>query len=197
MRKLFLLAAGLLGGLVLPGFSQAQGITITPQIGVYVPGDDFESLRAGADSIRVDNEGTLALGFNVDLGFLRGSVAYASAAKLNRRGISGQDEIGEGKLLAVAGDLVLRPIPRILILQPYLLAGAGLRRADYDYDDDGISDAFPENESDFALHAGIGADIMLGPIGIAAEITDFISKNQDDEWKRHDGFGFVGVKLRL
>lgn len=197
MRKVLLFAAGLLGAFMLPSSSPAQGISITPQIGVYVPGDDFESLRAGADSVRVDNEGTLALGFNVDLGFLRGSVAYASAAKLNRRGVSGQDEIGEGKLLAVAGDLVLRPIPRILILQPYLLAGAGLRRADYDYDDDGISDAFPENESDFALHAGIGADIMLGPVGIAAEITDFISKNQDDKWKRHDGFGFVGLKLRL
>ncbi|MGQ0562233.1 MAG: hypothetical protein ACT443_10200, partial [Gemmatimonadota bacterium] len=60
-----------------------------------------------------------------------------------------------------------------------------------------LSDAFPENESDFALHAGIGADIMLGPLGVSAEITDFISKDEDDDWGRHDAFGFVGLKLRL
>lgn len=197
MRKVLLFAVVMLGAAALPGVLHAQGITVTPQIGVYVPGDDFESLRAGADSIRVDNEGTLALGLNIDLGILRGSVAYASSAKLNRRGVLGQDQIGEGKVLAVAGDLVLRPIPRLLILQPYLLAGAGLRRADYDYEDDGLSDAFPKNDSDFALHAGVGADLTLGPIGISAEITDFISKSDEDKWNRHDAFGFVGLKLRL
>ncbi|MGQ0815676.1 MAG: hypothetical protein ACT4O1_14670 [Gemmatimonadota bacterium] len=195
MRKLLWFEFFAFGAILLPKAATAQGIAITPQIGVYVPGDDFESLRAGADSVSVRKEGTLALGFNVDVGFLRGTVAYASAAKLNRGGAQG--EVGEGKLLAVAGAVVLRPIPRLLILQPYLLAGAGLRRADYDFDDDGLANAFPENDSDFALHAGIGADVMIGSIGVTAEITDFISKDDEDKWGRHDGFGFVGVKLRL
>lgn len=197
MRKFVLFGLIAAGALMLPETMHAQGITITPQIGVYVPGDDVESLRQGADSVSINKEGTLGLGLNIDFGFLRGSVAYASAAKLNRRGVTGENEIGEGKLLAVAGDVVLRPIPRLLILQPYLIAGAGLRRADYDYDSDGLTNAFPENDSDFALHAGVGADIMLGSLGISAEITDFISKNEDDKWKRHDAFGFVGLKLRL
>jgi hypothetical protein len=196
MKKYVVFGIALMGLGALPATGQAQ-VSITPQIGVYVPGDDFESLRSGADSVSVNKEGALALGLNVEFGFLRGSVAYASAAKINRRGVSGDSEVGEGKLLAVAGDVVLRPIPRLLILQPYLIAGAGLRRADYDYDTDGLSNAFPENTSDFALHAGIGADVMLGPLGVTAEITDFISKNEDDKWKRHDGFGFVGVKLKL
>jgi hypothetical protein len=194
MRKI-LFGFLVLGAVALPAETQAQGITFTPQIGVYIPGDDFESVRSGADSVRVNKEGALALGLNVDIGFLRGSIAYASAATLN--GSGSQGEVGEGKLLAAAADLVLRPIPRLLILQPYLIAGAGMRRADYDYDSDGVGNAFPENESDFALHAGIGADVKLGPIGISAEITDFISKNEDDKWKRHDAFAFVGLKLGL
>lgn len=195
MKKILLSGVAVLALAAFPGVSQAQ-IGVTPQIGFYVPGDDFDAVRAGADSIRVKNEGSLALGLNIDFGMLRGSIAYASAAKLSRTGASG-GEVGEGKLLAAAADLVLRPIPRILVLQPYLLLGGGLRRADYDYDTDALSNAFPENESDFAVHAGIGADVMLGGLGISAEITDFISKNSDDEWGRHDAFGFVGLKLKL
>lgn len=193
MRKLFLFVVTA-GGMVLsPAVSHAQ--SITPQIGVYVPGNSFESVRAGADSVSVAKEGTLALGLNLEFGWLRGSLAYASAAKLNRSGTSG--DVGTGKLLAVAGDVVLRPIPRLLVVQPYLIGGAGLRRADYDYKSDGLTNAFPKSDSDFALHAGVGADVMLGPIGVAAEITDFISKNTENKWNNHDAFGFVGVRLKF
>jgi hypothetical protein len=194
MRRTTLFVAAVAVLAAAPRIASAQGIT--PQIGVYVPGNDLDSLKAGATQVRVNKEGSLALGLNLDFGGLRASLAYASAAKLNQQGISGQSQVGEGKLLAIAGDLVLRPLPRIVV-QPYLLLGAGLRRADYDFDSDGLSNAFPENDTDFALHAGVGADLNLGPIGVAAELTDFISKDSADKWKQHDGFGFVGLKLRF
>jgi hypothetical protein len=124
-------------------------------------------------------------------------VAYASGATLNEGGVDGQDDIGEGKLLAVAGDLVLRPIPRLLIVQPYLIAGAGLRREVYSFDDDGVGDALPSDKSDFALHAGLGVDVMLGRIGLVAEVTDFITQDENDDWSQHDAFGFVGLKFRV
>lgn len=181
----------------MPRASSAQGISVTPQIGVYVPGNSVDSLRAGAQQVRVNREGTLALGVNVSMGALRGSIAYASAAKLNQSGILGQSDVGKGKLLAVAGDFVLRPIPRLIVVQPYLLVGAGLKRTDYSYESDGFSNAFPKADRDFALHAGVGADVTLGPLGLSAEITDFISRNASDKWKQHDGFGFVGLKLKL
>jgi hypothetical protein len=194
MRRLVLLGIAALGMAALPQASNAQGITITPQIGVYIPGDDLDSIEEGAQQIRIDKEGSLALGLNINFGFLRGSLAYASAATISTTGTSG-DEIGDGKVLAVAADLVLRPLPRIIV-QPYLLLGGGLRRADYSYDEEGF-DAFPEKDSDFAAHVGVGADLNLGPVGVSAEITDFISKDENDDWKRHDAFGFVGLKLRL
>ena len=177
-----------------PRHAHAQGIGITPQVGFYVPGDDLDAMRAGLDTVLVKKEGAFALGFNVTLGMLRGSVAYASGATLTQRGVSG--EVGDGSVLAIAGDVLVRPLPRFL-LQPYVLLGAGMRRENYSYDDDGLSNAFPEDDSDFALHAGLGADITLGPVAISAEITDFISKDENDDWKRHDAFGLVGLKLRL
>jgi hypothetical protein len=193
-RSLFVLAAV---SLMMPVVAQAQGIHVTPSLGVYVPASDLYTLRNEAQQITVDKEGTFALGLNVDMGMLRGSLAYASGAQVNERGVQNRDNIGEGKLLAVAGDLVLRPIPRLIIVQPYIIAGAGLRREDYSYEDDGLSNALPKEQSNFALHAGIGADIMLGRIGVVAEFSDFITQNDEDEWKQHDAFGFVGLKFRL
>ena len=197
MRKTVLLGMILVAGAALPRASHAQGITITPQIGVYVPANSLDSLQSGGQQVRVKREGTLALGLNLDLGFLRGSIAYASAAKLNQTGISGQQQVGDGKLVAAAADFVLRPLPKIIVIQPYLLAGAGFRNANYSYDTNGLSNAFPKSDRDFALHAGVGADLSLGPIGVSAEITDFITQDSADKWKQHDGFGMVGLRVKL
>jgi hypothetical protein len=194
--KRYLFVLGVLA--LVPGALQAQGISVTPMAGVYIPASDLYEIRDDAEQIfEVDKEGTFALGLNVELGWLRGSVAYASGATLNEGGVAGQDEIGEGKLLAVAGDLVLRPIPRLLIVQPYLIAGAGLRREDFSFEDDGVGNALPSDKSDFALHAGLGVDVMLGRLGIVAEVTDFITQDEEDDWSQHDAFGFVGLKFRV
>ena len=182
--------------LAIPAAANAQGIQVTPLAGVYIPASDLYALRDEAQQVSVEKEGTFALGFNVELGMLRGSVAYASGAQINQRGVTNRDNVGEGKLLAIAGDIVLRPIPRFIV-QPYVLAGAGLRREDYSYEDDGVANALPEDQSDFAFHAGVGLDLMLGRIGVVAEVTDFITKNEADEYKQHDAFGFVGLKLRV
>ena len=193
MRKFFVFMATAAGLAVIPAAAHAQ--TITPQIGVYIPGNSVDSLRTAAKTVRVQREGTLALGLNIDLGVLRGSIAYATAAKLNDK-TSTNTDVGKGKLIAAAADLVIRPIPRLIVIQPYLLAGAGVRRADYSYDTSGF-DAFPKNDTDLALHAGVGADIMLGPVGVSAEVTDFISKDTADKWKQHDAFGFAGLRLKF
>ncbi|HET9440367.1 MAG TPA: outer membrane beta-barrel protein [Longimicrobiales bacterium] len=196
MKRSMLVLSAL--ALLAPAMVHAQGISVTPMAGVYIPASDLYEIRDDAEQIfTVDKEGAFALGLNVELGMLRGSIAYATGAQLNERGVTNQENIGEGKLLAVAGDLVLRPIPRLIIVQPYLIAGAGLRREDYSYEDDGLAAALPEDKSDFALHAGIGADVMLGRLGVVAEFTDFITQDEDDKWKQHDAFAFVGLKFRV
>lgn len=180
---------------------QAQGrLTITPLIGGYIPGNDVHDLQTGAEEVTVDKEAALGLGLNVELGWLRGSLAYASGATVNVEDIGDptlEGEIGEGSVLAIAAGVVLRPLPRLIVVQPYLVGGAGLKRTDYDWETDGAADAFPEDQSDFTLHVGVGADISLGPVGLVVEVTDFISNEGNDSFGRHDAFGMLGLKFGL
>ncbi|NJD09470.1 MAG: hypothetical protein FIB01_03145 [Gemmatimonadetes bacterium] len=172
-----------------------QGATITPQLGVYIPASSFYELRDQANTVKLEKEGTLALGLAVETDWLRGSLAYATGATLNEHGVGDRQDIGNGSVLAAAADVVLRPLPRILV-QPYLLAGVGLKNVNYDPDAD-ATDLFPEDLTEFAGHFGLGADLFLGGIGLAAEVSDFISRDPDGSWKQHDAFATVGLKFRL
>jgi hypothetical protein len=196
MRRL--LYAAITGGLLaVPAGPAAAQIYITPALGVFIPASDLEDLEGQAEQTRFDRSGTLGLGLNVELGWLRGSVAYATGATISDEGISGEDEIGDGSVLAVAADLVLRPLPRLLV-QPYVLGGVGLKRQDFSYDDDGIgTNPLPSDKTDFAVHAGLGADVMLGRVGIMAEITDYITRNEDSTFGQHDAFAMVGLRVRM
>jgi len=192
------MAAGAgLGLLLVAGLAvdAAAQVSITPQVGVYIPASDFYNLRDEAEElVEVEKEGTLGLGLAVEFGFLRGSLLYATGAQLNERGVSGRENIGDGSVLAAAADLVLRPLPRFLV-QPYLLGGIGVKNAQYSTDE-GVGGAFDEDNTEVAAHVGLGADLMLGGIGIMAEISDFMSRDADDDLV-HDAFATVGLRFQL
>lgn len=179
---------------MLPGTAAAQGIHVTPAFGVFIPASDVAGIRDGVQAAEVSREGTLGIGLNIESGWLRGSLAYASGATLSQDGTEG--DIGDGSVLAVAADIVLRPLPRVLV-QPYLLGGAGFKNQSFSYNDSGIGNALPEDQRNLTLHAGIGADAMFGKFGIMAEISDYISQDVDDEWGQHDAFLMVGLRLKL
>ncbi|CAN5639171.1 hypothetical protein BH23GEM10_BH23GEM10_17070 [soil metagenome] len=179
---------------MLPGIAAAQGIHVTPAFGVFIPASDLEGIRDGVQTAEVSREGTLGIGLNIESGWLRGSIAYASGATLSAEGTEG--DIGDGSVLAIAADIVVRPLPRLLV-QPYLLGGAGFKNQSFSYDDDGIGNALQEDQRDLTLHVGIGADLMFGRFGIMAEISDYISQDGNDEWGQHDAFAMVGLRLKL
>lgn len=187
-----LLAVLFTGALAAPAAAQ---VYITPSVGGYIPASDFQTLRGEAHEARVERSATMALGLNLELGALRGSLAYVTGTELTEDGVANRGAIGDGSMLAGSLGLVMRPIPRILGLQPYVLGGAGFKRHGYSYNDDGFSLGLPEDQTDFALHFGVGADLMLGRIGVMAEFTDFVSR--DNGWGPHDGFATIGLKLRL
>lgn len=171
--------------------SAASGqISITPMIGGYVPATDVNQIGGSAENLAKTREGTLSLGLNLDLGPLRGTLAYASGTTIKN---ASSQEIGKGNVLAAAADFVIRPLPRILV-QPYLLAGAGKKFYKYDASATLASGA---NKEAFALHGGIGADLSLGKMGVVAELTDFLSKGAEDKWNAHDAFLMLGVKVPL
>jgi hypothetical protein len=165
-------------------------VTITPMVGGYIPASDINQVKGNASNIAKTREGTLALGADIDFGFLRGTVMYASGTTIKN---ASKQNIGKGNVLATAADLVIRPIPRILV-QPYLIAGAGETFYKYTESSSLVSGG---DKNSFALHGGLGADVMVGSIGVAAELTDFVSKGVDDKWNVHDAFLMVGLRLRL
>jgi len=174
--------------LCLTAASLSAQISVTPMIGGYVPASNVGQIGGSAENIAKTRDGTLSLGLNVDLGPLRGTVAYASGTTIKN---ASSQNIGKGNVLAAAADLVIRPLPRIVV-QPYLLAGAGKKFYSYDANTTLGSGA---DKDAFALHGGIGADLSLGRLGVVAELTDFFSKGVDDKWNAHDAFLMFGVKV--
>ncbi len=188
------------------GALRAQGITLSPLVGVYTQANSLDQLKTNANTdLSIKRESALALGGNLELGFLRASLNYVSGATLNCKSgcsLSGTSDVGKGKILMGAADAVLRPIPRLVVLQPYALAGIGFKKFNYDTNTN-ISGAFTsvKNNSTAAFHAGIGADLMFGGMGILAEITDYISKGQQDSsgnsQMQHDAYGLIGLRFKV
>ncbi len=168
----------------------ASQVTITPLAGGYVAASNVNQVSSGAQSLARTRDGTLSLGADIDFGILRGSFAYASGTTIKN---ASSETIGKGSMLATTADLVIRPLPRIFV-QPYLVAGAGEKF--YRYDENASVFTGGDTKA-FGLHGGLGADVMLGSVGVAGELTDFVSKGADDKWDVHDAFLMVGLKLRL
>jgi hypothetical protein len=168
----------------------ASQVTITPMAGGYIAASDVNQVSSGAQNLARSRDGTLSLGADVDFGSLRGSFAYASGTTIQN---ASRQAIGKGSMFATTADLVLRPMPRIFV-QPYLIAGAGEKFYRYDQS----ASVFTGGDTKaFGLHGGVGADVMFGSLGVAGELTDFVSKGADDKWDVHDAFLMVGLKLRL
>jgi hypothetical protein len=165
-------------------------VTITPMAGGYIAASDVNQVSSGAQSLARSRDGTLSLGADIDFGGLRGSFAYASGTTIKN---ASSQTLGKGSMIATTADLVLRPLPRVFV-QPYLVAGAGEKFYRYDQS----ASVFTGGDTKaFGLHGGLGADVMLGSIGVAGELTDFVSKGADAKWDVHDAFLMVGLKLRL
>lgn len=171
---------------------QAQSIHISPVIGAFHPSSNLEDLRRGGTANLV-KDNALALGANVEASFLRASIVYATSANISEDGVGGGD-VGDGSLLALTGDIVFRPIPRIAGLQPYALGGAGIKHDNYSFSDDDFSEI--GDQSDFAWHIGLGADLMRGNFGVVAEVSDYITSTSETTLGRHDTFVMVGLRLR-
>lgn len=175
----------------------AQSLTLMPVLGAHVSGDDFATVSGDAAAARREGRGALAVGADVGIGFLRASVRYAAGGEITTGGIQDREQIGTGSLLAISGNVVLRPLPRLLGLQPYVLGGVGFKRHGFDYEDPAWDDLVPDAETVYAYQLGIGADFMIRRVGLMAEIGDYVNMHSDETGRRHDLFAVIGVRLRL
>lgn len=192
---------------VAPATGQVQ---LVPKVGFYTPAADLEAAAAATGEIAEDRGGSLAVGLAVELGArlsplsFRAGFDYVTGSEFTYEDDASVESTGEQTMLALAADVVLRPIPRLLIVQPYLLAGAGVKRYDFSFREDATADAeaaFPDDETDFTVHAGVGLDLGLGPIAVLVEASDYVSwyeaPGADGSDMQHDIFVMAGVRVGL
>ncbi|HUG40554.1 MAG TPA: hypothetical protein VMM12_08720 [Longimicrobiales bacterium] len=198
-----LFAGALLAGAI-PAAAQVPGIELrlNPRIGLYVPVTDLGEFTSGTGTttVRMDNSLAIGLGAELQLAALpfgiRANLDYATGSRVNLESGGVEQEGSEATLLAVVGDLVFRPLPKIVALQPYLFAGGGLKQYDFETETAGSF----ESESDPTIHLGFGLDFGFGPLALNAELGDYISwfAFTDQESKmQHDLFLTVGFAIGL
>jgi hypothetical protein len=78
-------------------------------------------------------------------------------------------------VLGLSGGIALRPIPEGSPIRPYLLAGGGVKRFDFDFGSDSpVRDALGD-EAKAAAVLGLGFDWDIGILRGNVELADYIS----------------------
>lgn len=185
-----------------PLAAQAPGVDVrlNPRVGLYVPLTDLTEDAFG--TYKLDNSLAVGLGVEFDFAMLpvgiRANLDYATSSSVDFEDASFSDT-NETTLLALVGDVVFRPLPRVVVLQPYLFAGAGIKQYDFSWEN-ADPDAI-ESESDGTFHIGGGLDFALGPVALNAEVGDYISsfepEGATDSKLQHDVFVSIGFVMGL
>ena len=195
-------AAACVLALAVPAAAQAPGVdlTLNPRFGFYVPLTDLGDAGGTIGNIVSDKSGNLALGLGAELNLgvlpvgLRANIDYATGSEVTAEGIG---ESTERSVFLLAGDVVFRPLPTLVLIQPYFFAGGGVRQYDFDTEDIAALD----DASDPMVHLGGGLDLTLGPLALNAELGDYVSwlevREGADSEVQHDLFVTVGIILGL
>jgi hypothetical protein len=204
MKRTFVSSVSLLlAPLLLPAPGQAQ-TRLIPQVGLYASISDLGTVDT-ADGIRTvgEQETSLAYGLTLDMAYAR-TVGYRLTGLYGTRseipvggiGCSGSECDLRSTLLGLSASVVLRLLPVSSPFRPYLLAGGGMKRYDFEFDSDSqLKDAFGD-ESKASGVLGAGFDWSLGILKGNLELTDYISGSVlEDGDRQHDFFLTVGLIL--
>lgn len=175
----------------IPAFASAQ-VGIIPRVGVYIPAGEFAEIGDEVEGVfDVDKEAAFTIGATLEVGRLYLGFDYVTGSQLSSDGLDGGDDLGNGSMLAIAGGLVLRPA--IPVIQPHIRLGAGVKRQNYSFDDQGVGGiSFPDDDTDFALHGAIGLSLGLGGLGVTAELADYVTA---DGFEPNDLILSLGLRL--
>lgn len=187
--------------------ANAQLLSVTPRAGAYSSVENVSEAVKEYNRIRSEQTAKLGVGLTAELNIplfpidVRVGGDYVTGATVSREGLNGSVEVAEGSLLYVSADAVFRPIPRLLIVQPYVLGGAAFKRDKFVRTDaQGFAEEIKDGYKDFQLHAGAGFDVTLGGLGVAVEVTDYFARPEDTSTAglldlKHDFFATVGLKI--
>lgn len=205
IRTLCLSLAAALATFALPPAAADAQLRVIPQAGLYAPVSDLGTVSTveGARTVG-DRDASFAYGLSAELGSgdgttVRLTAMYGSDSEVP---VGGVGCVGDAcrlqtTVLNATASVVLRPLPRIILVQPYLLAGGGLKRYGFDpRGDEALRSAF-DDESKVTGALGVGLDWTLGVLSGTLEVTDYVSGAVLDEEgdAQHDFFVTVGLHL--
>lgn len=170
-----------------PEAAAAQSsVRLLPQVGGYAPLSELGEIRE--DGVTVLEAGrrasSLAWGLGLEFGparegtSLRLHAAYGTDSRIPVGGFECQGCSARSTLLAASAAAVLRPIPRLVFLQPYVLVGAGVKRYDFsvsDMEGERWRDLF-RDQSRASAQAGLGAEVSLLGLRTQWELNAYISR---------------------
>lgn len=191
--------------LLLPADGSAQ-LRLLPQVGLYAPVSDVGTVGTGDGARTIGSrESSFAYGLAAELGSADGTnfrltVLYGTDGEVPGAdiGCTGATCEARSTVINLTGSFILRPLPRIVLVQPYLVAGGGLKRYDYDFEGDtSLRDTLGDDANKLTGQLGVGADWTLGILNGTVEISDFVSGAilEDGGDTQHDFFLTIGVYL--
>lgn len=165
----------------------AQSLRVLPSIGVYVPISDLGELSGGGLDGAVElgrTRSTVAVGLAGEVGSrertfgLRAGLMYGTSAEVPIGGVGCTSCSARSTLLVAAAALAVRPIPRLIAVQPYLLLGGGIKRYDFDtrnFREEGLGSVL-DDQTHGAVQVGLGADFGLGQLSLFSELNAYFSR---------------------
>ena len=198
LAALAALAALASGAFAAPAAAQ-MNLQIVPKIGVYTP--------VGGLTETTEIRPGLAYGLAAEFVLpwlpvgLRANVDVAHAAEIQQR-TEAEERVGEVMLTSVVADLVLRPLPRTALAQPWFIGGAGIKQYDMDLESraGGELSGVDEDLTRFTAHVGGGLDVRFGALAFVLEIGDYISSFRDAAGTsrlQNDLVGMVGFRVSM
>jgi hypothetical protein len=178
-----LVAAAVL--LVRPPQAEAQ-FRFIPSVGSYAPLADLGELRDDTGATLLDlgrSSSTAAIGLAVEVGGAEGAIGlrlgttWASRSPLPVEGTGCEGCSARSSLLLAGGTLIIRPLPRLLFVQPHFLLGGGSLW--YSFDDRELRDGGWEdvliNQRQRHLQFGVGSTLHLGFVRPLVELNVHVS----------------------
>ena len=199
MMKRMMVVLGLLVFASAPVYAQVPGINVhvAARVGLFSPLSELAETTGG--DLQLGSGVGFGASIELDIPFSPVNIRANVDASMGNTLELEDDELEGAEIDVVnfTGDLVWRPMPRIVVVQPYLLLGAGVKK--YSFNTEGGT--FGSDRNDFTWHLGAGADMKVGPIALVAEISDYISsfKNEGTEESKlqNDVFLMVGFRIGM
>ena len=194
---------------VLASAPAAAQIRLIPHVGMYQQFSHLPEIRAGAEEIK--RNASFAFGASLELGqpdkvSFRANVLHATKSELpltDEFGCPNDIHCARSTVSSATATLILRPIPNLILVQPYLIGGGGVKRYDYtleDLDDEGVRTLL-DDQNQLTGHLGLGAEVNLGVLRLVGEVSDLLSSYDSGENTsasdelQHDFFITVGLVL--